>query len=168
MASRWGIDGPRAAADPWKEMRSYRIRTRVVVYFSLFSLVWFVPLFVQVIRWMPRTWDAGAIAGELFLLFHTVLPLIAMGLLPYEATIATDGTCEFRAFFRVRRVRAQQMTYVETDEGAIFIHHQRGKVQLCELCYFDEFLAQLLQFNPAIKLPAWAQQDVAGYKSRRS
>jgi hypothetical protein len=149
-------------------MRSYRIRTRVVVYCSLFSLVWFVPLFVQVIRWVPRTWDAGAIAGELFLLFLTVLPLIVMGLLPYEATVAADGTCEFRAFFRVRRVRAQQMTYVETDEGSIFIHHQRGKVQLCELADFDEFLALLVQFNPAINLPAWAHEDVAGYRSGRS
>jgi hypothetical protein len=148
-------------------MRSYRIRTRVVVYVSLFSLVWFAGLFVQMIRWMPGTWDAEAVGGELFLLFVAVLPLIAIGLLPYEATITADGTCEFRALFRVRRVRAQQMTYIETDEGTIFIHNQGGKVQLTELRDFDEFLARLVELNPALKLPDRAQQEVVGYQSRR-
>jgi hypothetical protein len=146
-------------------MRSYRIRTRVVIYLSLFSLVWFAALSVELVRWMPHTWAAGAIAGELFVLFVALFPLLATGWLPYKATVTAHGTCEFRAFFRVRRVRAQQMTYVETDEGTIYIHHQGGKVQLCELRDFDEFLARLVEFNPAIKLPAWAQQDVASYES---
>ena len=147
-------------------MRSYRIRTRVAVYVGLFSLVWFVLLFLPVIRFMPRTWDVGAIASALFLLFLAVLPLIVTGLLPYTASITADGTCEFRNLFGLKRVRAQQMTHIVIDEGTIVIHHQGGKVQLCELRDIDEFFARLLQFNPAIKLPDWAQQDVADYYSR--
>jgi hypothetical protein len=138
----------------------------VVVYLALFSLVWFVPCCFQVIRWFPTSWNPSAVAGEAFLVFVAIIPLIAFGLMPYEVTVSDDGACEFRAAFRVKRVRAQQITRLENDEGCVFIHHQRGKVQICELRDFDEFLARLVELNPTLELPDWAQQEVAAYEAR--
>ena len=125
--------------------RTYRVPHSDLLAVRAFSAVWIGVLVAATI--------AEPYGAPLYLLF-ALFPLGYLFVFT-RVTVADDGTCEFRSFARRRRTNARQIATISTDEEAIYVHDQRGKIHMWETDDFDELLARLLRLNPAIELKGW-------------
>jgi hypothetical protein len=127
----------------------YRIPRSTVVAVGAYSAVWVGFVIVGSLQETP--------ASLVFLVFG----LIPLGFLFVftQVTLADEGSCEFRSVARRRRIRAQRITAISTDEAAIYVHHDRGKIHMWETDNFDDLLSRLLELNPAIELRGWVRQE---------
>jgi hypothetical protein len=142
-------------------MRTYRIGKGVRVSDWAFAAVWFAFAFgFAVYADPPRHWSLGLVAGWAVLLLFGLWPAIMIGLTPQEVVVGDDGTCDFRSLLRHRRIRAQRMTYINDDDGSVYIYYDGGKIRVNPMRDFERFVAHLLELNPAIKLSGWAKREV--------
>ena len=133
-------------------LRSYRVSRGGAAYCVVFSLIWFGAIvgFV-IIGQLPHDWTPVHVAAALGALLVALLPALQTASIPYRITLIDEEACEFRSLLRQRRVRLQQVSAIDWDEDQIYIVHDRGKVHILADRAFKEFLARLLELNPAIK-----------------
>ena len=141
---------------------TYRIRSGHLVYLAGFSVLWFGIVVWTAISNAPDHWTGGTFATALLVVLFALVPAFAMARIPYEVTVSSDGTCLFRSLVFSRTVRAQRIRSISVDEGDIKIRHDRRKITMRSTQDFDDFLAQLVELNPAIELDRTLEHVVAG------
>jgi hypothetical protein len=145
--------------------RTYRVPRLAGYYVAVFSLVWSGGVLASTTA-APSPHSRLELALLLGWILAAFLPLFYLFVV-YEVTVTEDGTCEFRSVLRRRRVRAQQIISISTDEEAIYIRYPGGKVHMWETRDFDDLLRRLVELNPAIELRGWVGERVRDVSEAR-
>ena len=141
--------------------RTYHIRRVQLIYLLLFSIGWFALVVGTAVHHrMSDHWNGHAIGSAILLVLFALLPAYLTARIPHTVTISDEGTCTFRRLVGSRIVRAQQIRSITYDEGDLTLRHDRGTVDMRGLDDMRGFLAQLLELNPALELPAGWREDL--------
>ena len=141
--------------------RTYRISGAELIYLFVFATGWFAVVMYEALRDLPERWTLGEFLSAVLVVLFALLPAAITATVPYEVFISGEGDCRFRSLFNTQAVRAQQIRSIEFDEGDIELHHDGGKVRIRRLQDFEDFLGQLIVFNPALELPRGWREEIA-------
>jgi hypothetical protein len=137
---------------------TYRISRRAARSRIVWSVGWFVLLACCAIFFADPNYPlgrAGAVAATLVIALALPAHLALRG--TFEVTLDEDGTCEFRAPLRTRRMRVSQIRWIkgggwdEDGPEGFVIGYDGGKVRV-DGDHFDGLIRELIDLNPGIKL----------------
>jgi hypothetical protein len=159
MPGAFGVKCGPTAADISCVAQTYRLSRRAARERVFFHAAWFVFLLCCAIFFADPNYPLGGRSGAVVACVLIALwPAVWVTLVvTFEATLDEQGTCEFRALLRQRRVRVQEMRWIKgggsTEDGTddFVIRYDGGRVRL-DGDAFLSLVLDLIGLNPAIKL----------------
>jgi hypothetical protein len=136
---------------------------------AISSVVWFVGVVGPALTLLPDRWTGHAVGWGIVAVFVGLLPAGFAARIPHEVTVYEGGMCAFRSLIRIWIVRAHQILSISVDtDGAVTIVYDGGRIGMYRLKDFDAFVAQLLEYNPAISLRhGWRAELRSSVRARR-